>query len=1172
MPAAVPYRLTVSPQATLDGLTLRTIRRQPPGPGQVEIEVCAAALNFSDVMKGLGIYPGLPDGPVPLGAECSGRISAVGAGVEGLKVGDAVVAIAPFAFSSHVHTAALFTAPLPPHLTFEEGATLPIAFLTAVYALEHLGRMAEGEKVLVHSATGGVGLAALQLARRGGAEVFATAGTPEKRELLKSLGVEHVMDSRSLAFAEQVRERTGGRGVDLVLNSLAGEAIAKGLETLADYGRFLEIGKRDIYANNRLGLRSFRKNLSFIAIDLDRVMRERPLLMSRLFQQVVRDAAAGSLAPLPHRVFSIANVVSAFRYVQQGKHIGKVVLSLQDRPTAIAAGPVDPIAFRADGSYLITGGLGGFGLEVARWMVDRGARHLVLMGRRGAHSEEARQAVAELQTAGARVEVVAGDVSREDDVARALAVVDRHLPPLRGVLHAAMVLEDCLLQNLDWEHLRRVIAPKVNGAWTLHAQTLGRPLDHFILFSSLSSVFGIAGQANYAAANTFLDALTYHRRAQGLPCLTVNWGYLGGVGYVAQRQQLGERLEAQGVRPFTIGQALTLLERALRQEALQIGVMGIDWTRWRGLGLAGKVSPRFAHLCKEVEADKDGARGAGLPSRKAIQAAPPGKRLEMVQTLLREKVARVLGSSASKLDMDKPLINLGLDSLMAVELRNWMEGELQVNVPIVELMRSPSLARLSELLLEQLSQGAAPAPAPVADAPGSPAACRFALTPPVADSPVPSAPAPAGAFDVGISMLRQASAGCKGESGLDLKAEAVLDETIRPTQPRPAALPPARNLFLTGATGFVGAFLLDELLRRTPAVVHCLVRASGVEEGRERIRANLDAYGLWREPWRERIVAVPGDLTRPLLGLSEKRFGQLADLLDAVYHPGAAVQFVSDYRTLAPANIGGTQEVLRLTARGKWKPLHYVSTLAVFSLLDHLELKVCREQDEPRRCEALHVGYAQSKWVAEQLVLRARSRGLPVCVYRPGVITGHSRTGVGHWEDFISRTIRGCVQVGAVPDMALQVDMTPVDYVSAALVRLSQRPASLGGIFHLINPRLRPWTEVVAWLRAYGYPLRQMPYNEWRQELLRHDDFTAENALFGLSPLLGQVPEDGTLAIPEVHFDACNAAAGLAGSGLACPPLDGRLLQTYFAYCIQAGLLPPPPAALSCQLSVVSSQ
>ena len=270
------YRLTTIRPGTIDGLTLKAIHRSSPKPGEIELEVRAAGLNFSDVMKSLGLYPGLPDGPVPFGAECSGVITAIGEGVEGWAIGDEVLAVAPFAFASHVITRAELVARKPPHLSFEEAATVPIAFLTASYALDHLGHLDRGERVLIHSATGGVGLAAVQLALRAGAEIYATAGSDEKRQFLRDLGIQHVMDSRTLAFADEVLKQTGGRGVDVILNSLAGEAIPKGLSVLAEYGRFLEIGKRDIYQNTRIGLQPFQKNLSFFAIDLDRVMRETP--------------------------------------------------------------------------------------------------------------------------------------------------------------------------------------------------------------------------------------------------------------------------------------------------------------------------------------------------------------------------------------------------------------------------------------------------------------------------------------------------------------------------------------------------------------------------------------------------------------------------------------------------------------------------------------------------------------------------------------------------------------------------------------------------------------------------------------------------------------------------------------------------------------------------------
>ncbi len=697
-----PYRLTTPEDRTLDSLRLQAIRRQPVEPGHVEIEVVAAGLNFSDVMKVLGIYPGLDAGPVPLGAECSGIVTAIGAGVDDVRVGDEVMAVAPFSLGSHVTTRAELVVAKPAHLSFEEAATAPIAFLTAAYALEHLGAMSKGDRVLIHSASGGVGLAALQLTHLAGAEVFATAGTPEKREYLRGLGVEHLMDSRSLAFADEVMRDTHGAGVDLILNSLPGEAIARGLDCLADSGRFLEIGKRDIYKNTRVGLRPFRNNLSFFAIDLDRVMRQRPALLGTLLRDIARRLCARELTPLPHRTWPISDAVEAFRYMQQGKHIGKIVLSLRERPTSLAPAEDVPLTLRADASYLITGGLGGFGLVVARWMVERGARHLVLVGRSGAHTPEALAAVAELQEMGAWVVVCRADVSRAEDVESLFVEVDR-LPPLRGVVHAAMVLEDSLLVNLDRSLMRRVLAPKVSGAWNLHLQTRERPLDFFVLFSSLSSVFGHAGQGNYAAANAFLDALAWHRRASGLPALTINWGALGEVGYLAQRTHLGERLERQGIRSFSVRQALALLDRAITRELTQVSVLRIDWSRWRGLGVTGRISPRFAHLCRSATETGEGVPDDTL-TRDTLLAATPAERAGLLESLLRDKIARVLGTSPARLEADTVLLGLGFDSLMAVELRNWIESELRVNVPIMELMRSPSLARLTQFLEQHLNE------------------------------------------------------------------------------------------------------------------------------------------------------------------------------------------------------------------------------------------------------------------------------------------------------------------------------------------------------------------------------------------------------------------------------------------------------------------------------------
>jgi acyl transferase domain-containing protein/D-arabinose 1-dehydrogenase-like Zn-dependent alcohol dehydrogenase len=703
-PATVPFQLHASKSGTLEKLRLHEIEIPELALGEVEIQVAAAGLNFSDVMKALSIYPGLPDGPIPMGIECSGTITRVAPDIEHIRVGDEVMAVAPFSFGSFTTTSADMVAPKPSGLNFEEAATIPIAFLTAHYALDYLGRLVEGDRVLIHAATGGVGLAAIQLARQAGAEVFATAGTPEKRELLAALGVEHIMDSRKLTFADEIMAATDGDGVDVVLNSLAGEAIDKGLSVLRDDGRFLEIGKRDIYEGSRMALRPFRKNLSFMAIDLDRGIRDRPRVFAKLFQSLQKRFESGELNPLPHRVFPVSNITNAFRYMAQAKHIGKVIVSLQEHGTRVARLTDDSIRFRDDATYLITGGLGGFGLTVARWMVDNGAQHLALVGRSGAKAEEAQQAVAAMQERGAQIVAAKVDVSDPQQVAKLLSDIESTMPPLKGVIHGAMVLHDALLTQMDEEKMRKVWAPKVQGAWNLHTQTLDLELDHFVMFSSISSVFGTGGQANYASANTVLDSLAAYRRANGLPGLAISWGYLGQVGFVARHDEIAKRFEAMGIKSFSPQEALSLFGRFLRTDPVHTGVMRVQWGLWGDAAALGVVTPRFADLI-EAHADGSDISPSGGPSPlRALREAKPAERRKMLESLVRDQVARVLGTLPSKLDVEMPFSDLGLDSLMAVELKNWVEGDLRLNLPTVELLSGPSVVRLTEILLAQLSK------------------------------------------------------------------------------------------------------------------------------------------------------------------------------------------------------------------------------------------------------------------------------------------------------------------------------------------------------------------------------------------------------------------------------------------------------------------------------------
>ncbi len=698
----LPYQLRVGTATGIDDLHYQTKPIRPLQAGEVEIKVSATGLNFSDVMKALGLYPGLPDGPIALGAECCGRIARVAAGSR-WQVGDEVIAIAPGSFATHCIVRESLVARKPRNLSDCQAAALPIAFLTAEYALQHCARLQRGETVLIHAASGGVGLAAMQLAKLAGVRILATAGSEEKRRFVEQIGASQVMDSRSLDFAQQTLAATAGVGVDAVLNSLAGEAIAAGLSILKPGGRFLEIGKRDIYSDSALGLYPFRNNLALFAIDLDQLFQQQPERMGKMLNDLVERFEQGELHPLPTQVFSANESQAAYRFMQQGKHIGKVVVKYDCVPHDVRAGETAPIDLSDGGSFWIAGGLGGFGLEIARWLVSRGARSLVLTGRSSQPRAAAAAAIAQLQQSGVQVTLLPADITQPAEVRRVLETITRKLPPLRGVIHSAMVLEDKLLVDLDRATLERVLRPKVLGGWNLHHETRHLPLDMFVLFSSLSSVFGHAGQANYSAANALLDSLAYYRRAQGLPATVINWGHLGEVGYLAEREQLGQRLERQGVLSFTVQQATACLEYALHHREVQLSVLRIDWSVWRGLGITHRVSPRFAHLLRNQLLSSDNAIGQWA-SVDGLRELPMPARLTAVEKMLRVKAGSLLGMSPEQIPADRALLEMGLDSLMAVELRNWIESQLQASIAISTVMRSDSLSHLVELLCASLEQ------------------------------------------------------------------------------------------------------------------------------------------------------------------------------------------------------------------------------------------------------------------------------------------------------------------------------------------------------------------------------------------------------------------------------------------------------------------------------------
>ncbi|MFZ4850735.1 MAG: SDR family NAD(P)-dependent oxidoreductase, partial [Caldilinea sp.] len=660
-----PVRLQLSEYGSLDGLHFVPVVRRQPGPGEVEVAVRAAGLNLRDLLNTLGMLQeyyasvlGIRHAQeVGLGLELAGVVTAVGEGVTQLAPGDRVLGLAGLdgAFATCATLPAYTLTRIPAGLSDREAATLPLAYLTAWYALVEVGQLQPGERLLIHAAAGGVGQAAVQIAQLLGAEVFATA-SPGKWPFLRGQGIRHLFNSRTLDFADAVRGATDGQGVDVVLNSLNGEFIPASFAALREGGRFVEIGKVAIWSAAEAAER--RPDARYRAFDLGEELAREVMLGDRLWGALLPLLESGALRPLPSTVYPAQEVVAALRTMQQAGHVGKLVLDFT---------PAPPL--RPEGSYLITGGLGGLGLQIARQLVDHGARHLVLVSRRAASTPVQQAALAQLAEAGAQVDLLQADITQVEEVRRLLS----QLPALRGIVHAAGVLDDGLLRAQKPERFATVMQPKADGGWHLHTLTQKLELDFFVAFSSMASLVGNPGQSNYAAANGFLDGLMQARRRVGLPGLSINWGPWAEVGMAAQLGDL-----PQGLSWISPQQGRLLFSYLLtRQSAAQVGVLPFRLS---------SAAP---------------ARPLGLRAELATLAA--AERLQRLNAYLQDELAGVLGLDKSHaVERRARLFDLGLDSLMAVELRNKLQKGLDVALHATLLFDYPTLELLAPHLLDLL--------------------------------------------------------------------------------------------------------------------------------------------------------------------------------------------------------------------------------------------------------------------------------------------------------------------------------------------------------------------------------------------------------------------------------------------------------------------------------------
>lgn len=702
-----PYYAEIKEFGDLDSIIFRESTHTILEPDQVEIEVHAVGINYRDVKIALGLFTEddvlESNGPhKKFGGECSGVITAIGENVTNFKAGDEVLALTEGALAGYAIADAKLVTYKPKHVSYEQAAAIPLSYLTAYYAMYHISRIQKGEWVLIHAAAWSVGVAAIKIAIQAGANVIASAISEERLDYLKKMeGIKYVFNANSLDFVEDVKKITPDeKGVDIVLNSLSGKIVTQSIKCMAPFGRFVEFAQSDSARNVNLGRQLFSKNLSYFVVDIGYVTSKRPELAGELFTNLVELFDQEKLSPPFLHEFPVSRVKEAFSFMTMDNRFGKVVVKM-DTGITVPVSPPSSVVFKADATYMISGGAGGFGLQTARWMAEQGAKNLVLLSRSGPKTEKDKESIKIMENEGVNVILAKGDVTYEDDVVRVFNEI-KELPPLKGVIHSAMVLDDGLIENMTEEQLMRVVRPKATGAWNLHKSTQNLDLDFFIPYSSISSVYGFPGQLNYNVGNSFLDVLSEYRKSHGLTSTTINWGALAEVGVVAQNASLEAALANQGWLTLSMDQAMMALESSILVKPVQRAASSIDWKRIGEFSPRARNSIRFTHLINEKSESSSSSKSGKSLRESIIHTDDENVRIEMLESKTLEAFAGLIGISSSKLDKNDPINKISFDSLTANQFRNWIKTNLEVEYSLMKIMQGPSIVQISQNILTEI--------------------------------------------------------------------------------------------------------------------------------------------------------------------------------------------------------------------------------------------------------------------------------------------------------------------------------------------------------------------------------------------------------------------------------------------------------------------------------------
>jgi len=1008
----------------------------------VEIQLKAVALNFKDLLCVLKPTKEFEKNAA-VGTDMAGIVTSLGPQVTHLKVGDRVFG-AFFQFGglpSHIAVPEESVIRIPHYMTFADASTLPAVFTTAYYCLVDLAKLREGETVLIHTASGGVGLAAIQIARAVGAKIIATAGNRRKRAYLREVvGLGNVFHSRDVSYTDEIRKVTGGRGVDVVLNSLTSPGFKEAsLEVCSQNGRFVEMSKLNIWSESEV--KELRPDVEYQIVDLTTVSVDTWRHLLRTLEAFLDQQ---KLHPLPYESFECVDIREALTHLQKARHIGKIVCKM---PEAVER---RHFLFNERSTYLITGGLGGIGLEAAKWMASEGAKFIVLCGRRPPN-DKAKQVMSELNSNGKVVKSVSVDVGKFEDCKalidsineRKLVLDGQVFPPLRGVQHAAGCLSDATFSNQKWEKYEETFNGKVKGAWNLHEVTMKSqvPLEHFVMYSSLAATFGAIGQSNHAASNAFLDSLAHYRNARGLPATSVNWGQWGQVGVAAD-------LKLSFFTPFTPLQGFTSLKEILRHHKIQVGVIETDFAKLKlgfpWIDCAGYAS---SFVTSPSRADKRSAL-AITPEKFWDQvegAKGDSKETELVlQHYLKEVVRHILRlEEGESIDVDGSLQEMGLDSLMMVELKNAIQAVLgsRVTLNANDLADANSIKKLAVRLREKILEGEKFYP------------------------------------EENVNLLI-------GLSALPEDIKTTEESSIQNLLDGEKV-----SVLVSGVDDSLFCFFVLESLTTLDNVKKVTVLSSTFSS--ETFASKVQETGANIDVRKCPLIAQDEDHLAEL-GIPHSDYDKLASEVDVVVDIRLKISSQNESASAIKKETEMTRKFLEFATTKKLKFLVHVNRLLPQrkgTSQNVLEETLPRGTKEDLEV-FLERGYPSSQFVSESLLREANNgRGVPCVVFRVPHLSGDSRTGRFQLDEgHIFYRLLHFLSVGKIPTVPIPFALVPVDQAASLLIQvlwkfgsLSKDEQSLCCVFNLSNPHEYSIGDFVRVSEELGRPVRAVELEEFME-------------------------------------------------------------------------------------------